>query len=136
MRSAQPRAECANPREGGERIVLAVDVSSKRGWIAGINRHLIKIAARLSNQAQLVLWVQIEDERSESADAVGVVVLDPGGRRLQAEIGAIAAEAGVIGEAIGVAAEVELIIGLIEVAGGEDQLSFVVSLETVCAARR
>jgi len=36
---------------------------------------------------------------------------------------------GVIGEAIAVAAEVELIIGLIEVAGGEDEFGIVVAFE-------
>src|SRR5260370_34748596 len=50
-RQHQPRAESADPGEGGERIVLAIDVAQKRGRIARINRHLIKIAARLSDEA-------------------------------------------------------------------------------------
>src|SRR2546425_7740431 len=53
-----------------------------------------------------------------------------GSGSLQAEIGAIAAHAGVIGKSISVAAEVELIIGLIEVANTEDELGFVVALES------
>src|SRR6267378_3753327 len=125
----QSGAKRANPGEGRERIVLAVDVPSKRGWIAGINRHLIKIAARLSDQAELVLRIQVEDERSEAPEAVGGVVADRGGGSLQAEIGAVSVHAGVIGEAIAVAAEVELIIGLIEVAGGEDEFGIVVAFE-------
>src|SRR5260370_1299030 len=123
------RAESANPGEGGERIALAVGVAQDRGWIAGIIRHLIKIAARLSNQAKLVLRIQVEDERSKAAEAVGGVVLDRGGWSLQAEIGAVAAHAAVIGKTIGVAPEVDLIIGLIKVGGGEDERVFTVVLK-------
>src|SRR2546425_6234555 len=53
-----------------------------------------------------------------------------GSGSLQAEIGAIAAHAGVIGKSISVAAEVELIVGLIEVANTEDELGFVVAFES------
>ena len=49
--------------------------------------------------------------------------------RLQAEIAAVAVDAGVIGEALGVTAEAELIVGLVEVAGGQDEFAFVVALE-------
>src|SRR5882762_2206136 len=125
----QSGAKRANPGEGRERIALAIDVASKRSWIGGINRHLIKIAARLSDQAELVLRIQVEDERSEAAEAVGRVVADRGGGSLQADIGAVSVHAGVIGEAIAVAAEVKLIIGLIEVAGAEDKLGIVVASE-------
>src|SRR5260370_11585778 len=124
----ETRAESANPGEGGERIALAVGVAQDRGWIAGIIRHLIKIAARLSNQAKLVLRIQVEDERSKAAEAVGCVVLDRGGWSLQAEIGAVAAHADVIGKTLGVAPEVQLIIGLIKISGGEDELGFIVGL--------
>src|SRR5260370_26170646 len=126
----EPWGESANPREGSERIVLAIAIAQDRCWIARINRHLVKIAARLSDQAKLVLWIQVEDERSESAEAVGRVVSDRGSGSLQPEIGAIAAQAGVISKAAGVAAEVELIIRLIKVPSGEDQLGFVVTFES------
>ncbi len=116
-REHEAGVESANPGEGGERIVLAIGVAEERGRIAGINRHLIEVAARLSDQAELVLRIQVEDERSEAAEAIGGVMLDGRGGSLQSEIGAIAAYAAVISEAIGVAAEVELVVGLIEVAG-------------------
>src|SRR5216684_3635534 len=56
-------------------------------------------------------------------------MLDRGGWSLQAEVGAIAAEAGVVSKSISVAAEVELIVSLIKVSGGENEFSFVVALE-------
>ena len=52
-----------------------------------------------------------------------------GNGRLQAEIAAVAVDAGVVGEAFGVAAKAEGVIGLVEVAGAEDEFGFVVALE-------
>ena len=52
------------------------------------------------------------------------------GRSLQAEIGAVSAEAGVITEAIAVTAEVELVVSLIEISARENKLGFVVTLES------
>src|SRR5260370_33255167 len=129
-RQHQRRAESTNPGEGGERIVLAINVVQDSGGVAGIYRHLIKIAARLSDEAKLVLRVQIENERSEATEAIGDIVRDHGSRRLQPEIGAIATKAGVIREAIGMAAEVELIVSLIKDSSGEDKFGFVVAFES------
>jgi len=81
---------------------------------------LDKNRGALERSAKLVLRIQVEDEGSELPSRWRVVA-DRGGGSLQAEIGAVSVHAGVIGEAIAVAAEVELIIGLIEVAGGEDE---------------
>src|SRR5260370_10912756 len=126
----EPWGESANPRECSERIGLAIAIAQDRCWIARINRHLVKIAARLSDQAKLVLWIQVEDERSESAEAVGRVVSDRGTGSLHPEIGAIAAQAGVITKAARVAAEGEFYIRFIKVPSGEDQLGFVVTFES------
>ncbi len=62
--------------------------------------------------------------------AVDGIVHDLGNRRLQAEIAAVAVDAGVVGEAFGVAAEAEGVVGLVEVAGAEDEFGLVVALET------
>ena len=51
-------------------------------------------------------------------------------RRHQSQVGTVPVEAGVIGEALRVAAEVQLIIGLVEAAIARDQFSLVVVLET------
>ena len=51
-------------------------------------------------------------------------------RRLNAEIATIRIHAGVISEALGVAAKIDLIVGLIEVARTQDQLGFIVSFKT------
>ncbi len=50
-------------------------------------------------------------------------------RRLQAVVAAISVQARVIGEALGVPAEIELIVGLIPIAERDDQFRLVVALE-------
>ena len=50
------------------------------------------------------------------------------GRR-EAVVAAVAVEAGVVGELFGVVAEVELVVGLEEVAGGQDEFGLAVALE-------
>ena len=90
---------------------------------------MIEVTPQLREQAQLVLRIRVVNQRSEAAEAVGRIVDDRGGWSLQAEIGAVSVHAGVIGEAIGVATEVQLVVGLIEIAGTEDELGFVVALE-------
>src|ERR1700722_3691597 len=53
-----------------------------------------------------------------------------GNGRLQSQVATITVDAHVIGEALGVAAETECVIRLIEIAGTQNQLGLVVSLET------
>jgi len=50
-------------------------------------------------------------------------------RGLQAQIAAVAVDAGIVREALAVAAEAELIVGLIEIARAEDKFSLTVTLE-------
>ena len=52
-----------------------------------------------------------------------------GGGRFQPKIAAIAVDAGVVGEFVGVPAKVELIVGLEEIPRAENQLRFIVALE-------
>src|SRR5262249_48707963 len=59
----------------------------------------------------------------------GLIVNNGRRRRFQAQVGAIAVEAGVIGEAVAVAAEVQLVVGLVEGSGGHNEFRFVAALE-------
>src|SRR5271170_5726884 len=49
--------------------------------------------------------------------------------RGEAVVAAVAVEAGVVGELLGVVTEVELVVGLEEIAGGDDELGLAVALE-------
>src|ERR1035438_844704 len=53
-----------------------------------------------------------------------------GDRRLKAEIAAIGIAAGVIGEALGVAAKAERVVGLIKIAGAHNQFGLAIALKT------
>ena len=77
-------------------------------------------------------WLEgstLKMKRPEAADAVDGIVHHLRNGRLQAEIAAIAVDAGVVGEAFGVAAEAERVVGLVEVAGAEHEFGLVVALE-------
>src|SRR6185437_3210005 len=84
------------------------------GVLRGGIGNLIEVAAIGADEAELIFGIGIEDERGEAAQAVVGVMQHLGGRRLETQARAVAAEAAVIGEAIGVAAEIDLVVGLIE----------------------
>ena len=96
----------------------------------GIVGNLVVILAQRSHEAQLVRGIDVEDQRAEAAVAVGGIVNDLRDRRLDAEIAAVAVDAGVVGEALGVAAEAELVVGLIEISGAEHEFGLAVALES------
>src|SRR6266849_286560 len=85
-----------------------------RAGVIRIEGNLIEIPAQLRNQAELVLRIRVVNQRSEAAEAVGSIVDDRRGGSLQSEIGTVSVHAGVIGKAIGVATEVQLVVGLTE----------------------
>ena len=83
----------------------------------------------MTDEAKLIFRSGIENERSEPAEAVCGIVNYCGGRRIEAEVGAVAVEAGVVCEAAGVPPEAELIVGLIEIANGKSEFGYVVTFE-------
>ena len=87
---------CRKSVRGDGRILDVVGI--------GIVRNLIVILAQRSYEAQLVRRVEVENERSEAAVAIFGVVNRLWNRRLNSEIAAVGVDAGVIGEALGVAA--------------------------------
>ena len=107
---------------GRDRSIL--DVVGKR-----IVRDLEVVAAKRSHQAKLVGGIDVENERAEAAEAVDGVVDDLGNGRLQAEIAAVAVDAGIVGEAFGVAAKAEGVVGLVEIAGAEHEFGLVIAFE-------
>src|SRR6184192_993577 len=91
-------AHGVQPGEIDEVVALVFHVVKdvSRSWI---DRNLIMIAARGGNQAKLVVSILIKDQGSEAADPSGLVVDDFLHRSFKAEIGAVAGQASVIGEA-------------------------------------
>ena len=95
----------------------------------GVVGNLEEVVAELGDEAELVLRGAVVDEGGEAAVAVGGIVDDLADGRGEAVVAAVAVEAGVVGELFGVVAEVELVVGLEEVAGGEDEFGLAVALE-------
>src|SRR5579872_1363456 len=91
---------------------------------------LVVIPAGRPHHAKLILWIEVVNQRTKSADAVFRIVQNHGRRRLQPEVAAVPAEAAVVGKLFGVAAATDLIVGLIEIAKAGDQVTFLVALKT------
>ncbi len=72
------------------------------------------IFAQRSDPAELILRARIEKQRKKSAHAARLIVDHLRNRRRQAEFGAVSVDARIVGEALRVAADVELIVGGIE----------------------
>ena len=125
------------PGEGGDAVGLVLRVAETAGVELlvseavgiGVVGDLEEVVAKLGDEAELVLGGAVVDEGAEAAEAVGGVMEDFGDGRGKAVVAAVAAEAGVLGELFGVVAEVELVVGLEEVAGGEDEFGLAVALE-------
>ena len=131
------RVEGVDPGEGGDAVGLVLAVAQAAGVVLlvfeavgiGVVGDLEEVVAQLGDKAELVLRRAVVDERGEAAVAVGGIVKDLADGRGEAVVAAVAVEAGVVGELLGVVAEVELVVGLEEVAGGEDELGLAVALE-------
>src|SRR5690348_17067247 len=128
-------ANGAHPGKIDERVgfVLAIAKAAGRELLIlrvtciGIEGNLVIIAPRGSDQAKLILGALIEKQRAESAVTVFRVVLDVAHWRLQAVVAAISIHAGEVSDAAGVAAKIQLIVGLKEIAEAGHRLGLIVA---------
>ena len=129
--------EGVEPGEGDDGVGLVLAVAKTAGvelLVAeavrvGVVGDLEVVVAKLGDEAELIFGAAVVDEGGEAAVAVGGIVEDHADGRGEAVVAAVAVEAGVVGEVLGVVAEVELVVGLEEVAGGDDELGLAVALE-------
>ena len=125
------------PTQGGVAVGLALAVGEAAGVVesvlpvvdVGVLGNLVIVAAHLSDEAKLVGRVTVVEEGGETADSVLRVVDGLRDRRLQAEVAAVAAEAGIPGEFLAVVAEADLVVGLVEVSGGKHKFAFAAAFE-------
>src|SRR5205823_5485556 len=96
-------------------------------WIIG---NLVGIPTQRSYKPKLIRCVWIEDQRSETAVAIFGVVDDLRHRGFNSEIAAICVHARVVGESFGVAADVEFVISLVEIAKAGYKFCLTVTLES------
>src|SRR6266852_3501180 len=123
-------SDTCSPREVDEAVALALDIASSSRLVIRPVRDLKVVLAQRAHDPQLVRSIGIENQRSKPAKAAPEIVDHFGCRRLQAEIGAVAVEAGVVGKAPSVIAEAQLIVGLVEAAVAGHQLGLAVPLKT------
>src|SRR5450755_3847195 len=91
-----------------------------------IVRDLVIILARRGHQTQLIGRIDVKNQRSEPAVSISPIVHYFRNGRLQSEIAAVAVDASVVREALGVTTEAERVIGLVKVAGTQNQFGLVV----------
>ena len=111
-------------------IAFVFDVTNAGGLLVRIVRDLVVVAARRSHQAKLIVRRLIKGQGSETAETCGQIVQDFGAGGFQSEIGAVAGNAAVVGEALGVVAEAELVFGSVEAAVAGDQFGLTIALES------
>src|SRR3954468_23645966 len=143
------RIESVHPGEIRQCVRLAVSVSKTDAWVLclktvrrawrifnvigkGIIGNLVIIPAERSHKPKLVRRVWIEDQRSETAVAIFGVMDNLRHRRFNSQIAAICVHAGVVGESFGVAADIEFVVSLVEIAEAGDKFCLTVTLES-CA---
>jgi hypothetical protein len=95
----------------------------------GINGNLIVILPQRGDHSKLVGGTGVEYERGEATKTVLCVVNNLANGRLQTEAAAIGTEAPVVSEALSVASEVDLIVGLVPIAERGDEFRFIVALK-------
>ena len=98
--------------------------------------NLVVILAQLRVEAELVLGVEVVEQRCESAVAVFSVVINLRDRRFQAKIAAISIHARIVGEPLGVTSKVDLVICLIKVPERSSQVRRRCSFRTRIEAGR
>src|SRR6266436_6511207 len=129
-RNENARLDGVHPGEIPEDVPFALNIAHADELLIGRIWNLKIVGTGQSDEAKLICLRSVENQRSEAANAVVVVVPLLRFRRHQAHIGAIHAEARVIREAIRVITEADLAVGGMETAVGGGELDFTIALET------
>lgn len=133
----QPRAR--DQRQPGTRTVLILEkqrFQMARGRLAlryGQSRFIAQtnqliVAPQRGHKPKLVIGIAVVDQRSHAAQTPHAVVRNIRAGRLQAVVAAVAVHAREVREFLGVAAEADLIVGLVKGAEGAEELGFVFAL--------
>ena len=125
----QAGLERVHPGETCQRVALSLDVADAGRFGVRVIGNLIIVPAKRRDEPELVVGVAIVDERPHSSEPPHAVVQDIRTRSFQPIVASVAVDTGKIGELLGVAAEIHLVVGLVKRAEGREQLALVVPLE-------
>src|SRR6266403_1587553 len=129
-RNENARPGSVHPGKIPEDVPFALNIAHADELLIRRVWNLKIVRSSRPDEAKLICLRSVENQRSEAANAVVVVVPLLRFRRHQAHIGAIHAEARVIREAIRVITEADLAVGGMETAVGGGELDFTIALET------
>src|SRR4030095_5710186 len=99
------------------------------GLLVGSVRYLVVISSQRSNQPQLIRWCLVENERGETTDSRSLVVKILRVGSFEPEVRAVAGNAPIPRETIGVIAEADLVVCVVVAAITRDQFSLAASLK-------
>src|ERR1700675_343876 len=102
-------------------IAFVFHVADAQSLLIGIVWYLVVVAAGRSNQSQLVIRSFVKRQGSERAKARTQIVQHFGTSGFEAEVGAIPGNTAVVGEALGVVADTELLLSAVKAAIVGDQ---------------
>src|SRR5260221_6165144 len=91
--------------------------------------HLVKVFAQRRYEAKLIFPAGIENHGSKSPEPVALIVQHLQDRRLQTVITSVGINTRIVSKTLGVTAEVQMFIRLIEVSVGDQQLAFAFSIK-------
>src|SRR4030095_10055174 len=120
-------AKCMQPSEVCKGIPLVFDVANSIGLLVGSVRYLVVISSQRSNQPQLIRWCLVENERGETTDSRSLVVKILRVGSFEPEVRAVAGNAPIPRETIGVIAEADLVVCVVVAAITRDQFSLAAS---------
>ena len=118
-----------HPVKAGQCIALQIEIANPRVLLILRVRNLIVILAQRCDPTKLILGRCVVHQRNEPAHAALLIVNHFGNRRRQAQLRPVRVHARIVSEALRVASNVELIVGLPEISARGNQLGFIVALE-------
>src|SRR6267143_4421812 len=129
-RNEDARLGSVHPGEISEDVPFALNIAHADELLIGCVWNLKIVRTGRSDKAKLICRRRIENQRSEAANTVIIVVPLLRFRRHQAHIGAISADAGVVREAIRMIADADLAVRGMEAAVSGGEFDFTVAFES------
>src|SRR5882762_117992 len=129
-RNENARLDGVHPGEVSEDVPFALSVAHTDELLIGGVWNLKIVRTGRPDEAKLICRRRVENQRSEAANAVIIVVPLLRLRRHQAHIGAISADAGVVREAIRMIADADLAVRGMEAAVSGGEFDFTVAFES------
>ncbi len=125
----QAGLESVHPGETCKRVALSLCVTDASRFGILVLGNLIVVPAKRCDEPELVVRIAIVKECPHSSETPHAIVQDIRTWAFQPIVAAVSIDTGKIGELLGVASEIHLVVGLVKRAEGREQLTLAVPLE-------